>query len=413
MRSPGSALGCFAVLAVLAWPGLYDAIIFPDTHEYLRWPNPVQPAPERFIGPRLPAYPLVLKLFGLGAPLVLFQTYTSLAAFAHLGWTLARVPGVLGLGLLSLAPTLQFWHTAALTESLSHTLLAFLLDAGLILGARYGLPWLMAWGLALLVFATMRAANVIAVPFLAVPLLAWLHDLRSFRPLRAGLAARPTRFIAATLIALACFGAGAVFAEASDGWRINYYTAILTRIGPNPAARAFFARTGLPPRVRLSSDEFKQWYDEHGRSAYQQWVIRQPRSYVQAWRWLERNGETEEIESTYIADRERSGSRPVVAPLSALLYRATAPPPVLWLGLLLAATAISSRKRQRLDASSLWLPFLALGTYVQCFATLHASGIEEMRHTLGASLMLRFSGIMAAVVLVRSYLPARENARLD
>jgi hypothetical protein len=409
MRSRGVGLGCFALLVVLAWPGLHDALLFPDTHEYLKWPAPVRPDPERYVGPRLPAYPLLLKGIGIGAPLVLMQTYASLAAFSHLGWTLARVPGVILMGLLSLAPALQIWNGSALTESISHTLIAFLLDAGLILGARFSLPWLIAWACALMVFATTRAPNVVAIPFLAVPLLAWLHDLRSFNPLRAGLTANPARFIAATGIALACFGTGLAFTEASHGWQINYHTAIWTRIGPNPEARAFLAKTGLPPRARTGSDEFKQWYKEHGRSAYQQWVIRQPASYTQAWLWLDRRDEAAELFATYFADREQQPGLSPIAPLAAVVHEATALPPRLWLALLLAAPLVTLYRHQRLDALTLWLPALALGTYVQCFVTFNASGIEELRHTLGASFMLRLSGLMAIVALARA-MSARSTA---
>jgi hypothetical protein len=42
---------------------------------------------------------------------------------------------------------------------------------------------------------------------------------------------------------------------------------------------------------------------------------------------------------------------------------------------------------------------------VQSFATFHASGIEEMRHTLGASLMLRLSALMAVACIAKALAP--------
>jgi len=285
---------------------------------------------------------------------------------------------------------------------MSHALLAFLLDAGLVLGERYRLAWLIAWACALLAFATTRAANVMVVPFLAVPLIAWFHDLRTFRPLRAGLHPRPRRFVVGVAIALTCFAAGWGFAEASSGWRINYYTAIWTRIGPNPEARAFLARSGLSPRVKISSEEFQEWYAVHGRSEYQKWVVRQPDSYSQAWTWLDRSDEAEVIRADYFDRFEPSPASSRAAPVAAWVQRATAIPPWLWLALVVMAPIASYRRRGRLDALSIWLPFLALGTYVQSFATFHASGIEEMRHTMGASLMLRLSALMALVCIAKA-----------
>ena len=74
-----------------------------------------------------------------------------------------------------------------------------------------------------------------------------------------------------------------------------------------------------------------------------------------------------------------------------------------WKWLVVMAPIASYRRRGRLDALSIWLPFLALGTYVQSFATFHASGIEEMRHTMGASLMLRLSALMALVCIAKAF----------
>jgi hypothetical protein len=412
LASPRIAWLFFLLLCVWAWSGIVEAYHFPDSREYLIWPDAARQSDAvTSLGPRMPAYPLLLRAVGTGPALVLLQTYLGLAAFAFLGWSLARAPGVLLLGLLSLAPSLRFWNGTVLTESTSHALLAFLLAAGLALGRRFSGSWMAAWSGALLVFALLRPANIPLLPFLAIPFVSCLHDLRQWRPPTAGLLPGWRRGVLALLfVALGC-GVGLYFTEQTEAWRINYYSAMRRRVVKEPEALRYFRDAGLTTPIDLFEPGFSAWYKVHARSTYPRWVLGRPASYAEAWRALDRRDEASSLRKGYSKEWRKVLGQGAEGGLAAWLLRLTAPPPWLWLCVILAAPCVRWWRTRKLDFLTLWIPALGIATYLQCFITYHASGIEVTRHTLGASLLLRFSLLLALFALLEPFVAGRRDSR--
>jgi hypothetical protein len=401
--SVGLLLGL--VLVVCAWPGFESAIRFPDSAEYLRWPAPVKLDGLTRLGPRMPGYPIVLMAVGSGGLLVQLQVWLSLACFGWLGWTLARVPGFLLLGLLSLAPQMRLWSLSVLSESLSLSMLALLVGLGIHVIRRPGAFQLPLWGAGILVFAMLRPGNAVFIPFLLVPFVGLAHDFAALRPWAVGLRSTWPRFALAAGLALCVFVLGFGLAERSGFWRMNYTTALMERVVTDADARAYFAARGMPTPVVWNGKAFGLWFETRGRATYQGWVLSRPEAYVEAWHWLRPPDQADTIWQRYI---EPKGPAPVQTPLSATaerLFELSAPPPVLWLLVCGAACAMAWRASPRGRVLGLSLAALALGAYVQVFVAYHASAAEEIRHTLGGSLLFRMSFAIGLFVLLYRFVP--------
>jgi hypothetical protein len=264
-----------------------------------------------------------------------------------------------------------------------------------------------AWSVASLFFALLRPTNVVLLPFLVVPLVSSVHDLRHWRPLAAGLLPGWRRGVLALLLVAATGAAGLYFTEQTEGWRINYYSAMRRRVVKKPEALRFFRAAGLRAPIDAFDPEFKAWYKVHGRATYQRWVVGRLASYSEAWQPLDRRDEARSLQARYSEEWRQVLGEDSGGGVAALLLQWTAPPPWLWLCVILAAPVIRGMRTRELDFLMLWIPALGLGTYLQCFLGYHAAGIEVTRHTLGASLMLRFSLFLALFALLEPFFTAR------
>jgi hypothetical protein len=399
--------GVFAALIVVllvlwSWPEPGGAILFPDSLDYLKWPADSKESGLTRLGPRMPSYPILLRGTGVGAALVHWQIWLSLAAWSQLGWLLAGAPGLLLGGLFSLSPELRFWSYAVLTESVTTSLLALLISLGLVLTGRWRTWLLVAWALVTLVFGLLRPSNALILPFLWIPFALQVHDLEHWRPLRAGLRPHGRRLVAASLVAVGVMATGVGLAERSGFWRMNYYISMLERVAPDAEARAYFADRGLELPIRWKSEAFADWFEESARSTYESWVVSRPRSYLEAWQWMAPARQREVLVARYV---EPDGGPLVDTPGSALaewVFTLTAPPRVVWAAVVLLPLAIGVVSG-RLGLLPLWAISLAMGAYVQSFFTYHASAAEEMRHTLCASLMYRLAFVLALHALYQAW----------
>jgi hypothetical protein len=285
---------------------------------------------------------------------------------------------------------MRIWQLSALTESLTFSLLSGLVAGGLLLGSRWRWDGAALWGFGLVCFGLLRPANALIVPFLLAPLLPQLRPLCRSRPAPAGPVAAPGRFFAAMGLAICVALAGWLLAERSEFWRMNYTTALMERVVTDAEARDYFRAAGMPTPVVWGSDAFSEWFEAHARATYQGWVISRAQSYADAWWWLRPDWQRDEI-------LERYGDRAGILRLDSAawrpaswLYSATAPPRALWLTALLGALALTVWRRPP-GVHAVVASLLAVGAYVQCFVALHASAAEEVRHTLGASMLYRIA----------------------
>lgn len=359
-------LGTLLLLAWASWPLGERPVLFWDSHFYLRWP-----APTGLAGARAPGYPLVLWLLGSGAVLSHVQTWLSLASFAGLGWLLARWPGLVVAGLLALSPAIRFWNEAVLAESLTLSLLVVLLGLGLRSARAASWRLLGTWCAVAALFGALRDANALLLPFLLVP---FLYQRRAMLAVAA----------AVTVCVLA---ASALDAQRNERWKTNYYTAFMSRVAPDPEARAHFRALGMPARpFREDRAAFLRWLDAHGSTAYPAWVLTRPASYVTPWRWLLRADYAAALERKYFASR--AAAAPPLGGLADAVFRITALPLGLWLAVL-CLPLVQWRRHGRIGMPALWTLALGAGTLVQAFATYHGSGSGELRHMLAAAVLYR------------------------
>lgn len=401
-----AGLACVA----LGWPDLEGAVRFPDTAGYLIWPEPVASEGYTRLGPRLPAYPLLLRAVGVGAALVQLQHVLALACWGALGWQLAGAGGAMLTPLLLLAPELRVWQLSALTESPTFSLLAGLAAGGIALARRWRPALALGWCAAALAFVLLRPANAVILPFLLAPLLVLVHDGRRWRPPGAGRLPTWPRFAALLAWVVLISLLAVALAERSEIWRQNYAAAMMERVVTDPAAREHFRAAGMPAPVVWKSEAFATWFDAHARSTYQGWVLGRRASYIEAWWWMRPAGQREALLGRYV---EHAGADRVTRPGAAIaseLFAWTAPPRWLWLAVLLAAPALAVWRRSPSLYALCALAF-GLAAYVQSFLTYHASAAEEYRHTLAASMLYRIAFVLALRAAWDALRSDRLNAR--
>jgi hypothetical protein len=397
-RSARAIAGGLAIVAllVLAWPGGEAAGRFPDSAGYLAWPEPVKAEGLVRLGPRLPAYPLLLRAVGTGPTLVHLQLGLCLTTFLWLGALLAGWPGLVLSGLLCLSPQLYVWQSLVLTESLTFSLLAGLVAGGVWMARRPGPGALLCWLGAMAFFGLLRSSNVLIVPFLLAPMLLWWRDPESRHGWRPALGGQGRWLWVAIAATAAVVLLGTALSERSGFWRMNYVTAMMERVAGNPQAIAWFGARGMPTPIVWKSDAFAQWLESDGRGAYQSWVVGRADAYALAWTWLRPSGQRAEIERRYL--RPGAPQPSWGAEAGAWLYAATGPPQWIWLGVLVGAVGLALW-RGVAPEWALSAGGLALGAYLQSFVTYHASGAEEVRHTLGAALMYRLCFVASLRVI--------------
>ncbi len=354
------------------WPATTKPLYNDDSLAYLNWPQPLVVDGLEVMGARPPIYPLLLKIVGVGPRLLHLQTWFSLACWSLLGWMIGRTPGLVTTGLLALCPAISFWNLTVLTESLTLSLLALLVGLGILLPKRASLTLFLTWCLAIVVFGFLRDSNLLLLPFLLLPA---LHH------------SRQRRFVAIALVCVVMVG-GAAFAQQQRHWVIPYYNAIDKRILPDPAARLEFEAAGMPAEVfRDQAREFKAWFLERGQVTYQRWVLTRPASYWEAGRNLVRPNQSSRLQELYF-ESFAGFPRPWVSSASETLFRALAwPLPIAVLLLLIPGWEVL--RRGRIGGPAGWILVLALGIYVQAFATFHGDGVEIERHMLPATILYR------------------------
>src|SRR5262249_6231441 len=90
-----TAAAVFLLALALGRPLVSSGYLFPDSYAYIEWPADfVLAGATRVMGARPIGYALFLDVFGTGATLVWAQTVLSFAAWAALGWSAGRLPGV-------------------------------------------------------------------------------------------------------------------------------------------------------------------------------------------------------------------------------------------------------------------------------------------------------------------------------
>jgi hypothetical protein len=375
-----------ALLACWAWPESSLSLRYPDSVAYVHWPTFVTFDAVERPSRRPPSYPLLLKVLGTGPALVHLQTWLSLGCWCLLGWVVARTPGLFLGGLLALAPAVRLWNQAILTESISLSFLALIFALSLMLYRRWR-GWLFSvWVLSVLYFGFLRDANLLLLPFFALPLLR--HGWRRFGVIAALL----------TVVLVV----GMVSAQLEQRWRTPYYTALVKRIARNPVALDHFRAEGMPVQLGLTP-EMDAWLVEKGRGVYQRWVVSRPESYRAAWEELRKQGEGEFLRHRYF---ERLQNTPESLPTRAAdwLYRISSPPRWVWLGILCLPLLDWLRNRQ-IDALSIWAAGLVPAGYLLAFSTYHGAGTEVVRHMLLVSVLYRVTFLVALLAAVERLSP--------
>ena len=396
-------LGVIVVsLLFCAWPRSEAPLRYPDSFLYIHWPTasygPDQPViPSR----RPPGYPLTLRLLGTGEGLMIGQTLFSLLGFSLLGWSLARVFGVLLLGGLSLAPALAPWNQAILSESTSLACLAWLFFLSLEIARsrsqpdqsswavellppvekRRGRPVLIAlWGAVALYFVLLRDTNGLVLPFFAL----------FFVRVGKGALALALIFVAALIIG------NTLQANREGRYQVPYATALLTRTLSQPGELERLKASGMPRYEMPVSDEMREWFDQGGRRIYEFWVLGRLDSYTDFLAYFDAPDVGEHFLEIYFPKKYRAGPGQAVA---AVLWQALALPFVLFLGLL-ALPWIDKRLRGRLGIPAITAALLVPFTYGVGFVSYHAAGSEEYRHMLMALLLYRLAFLLAGLALL-------------
>jgi hypothetical protein len=388
------ALIGLVVLAWLAMPEIGRAVRFADTNSYLRWPAPMIHKGVELMGARAAGYPLVLKWLGVGPSLVQFQWLLSLGCWGYLGWKLARGPGAVLGGLLSLAPALACWSMGALADSISISLSAFLLALSIDLDRPLRIGHNVMWLLGILAFVLLRDVNLLFVPFLCIPLLA--HRERRVLVLLA---------VVVTILA-------GVAWDISRNHRGSLYTqhAIYGFVGPSKEAGAWFVERGMPrpPAGSARRQILYDWLNDDGVWLYRYWATTNRVFYADTWRLLTQPDGSTRLDEAYFPD-VRSSASPTLASAGGFLYLACAPLRSVWLCLLLLP-ALDYWRNRRIGTPALLAAGLVMGTYVQGFVAYVSDSLETHRHMIGAFVLYRFAalvGLYAIVDIIRS--PTRES----
>ncbi|MEE3327584.1 MAG: hypothetical protein VX252_09635 [Myxococcota bacterium] len=393
------------ILLFCAWPRSEAPLRYPDSFLYIHWPTasygPDQPViPSR----RPPGYPLTLRVLGTGEALMVAQTLFSFCGFALLGWSLARVFGVLVLGGLALAPALAPWNEAILSESASLACLAWLFFLSFEIaksgkspnpsgwagewmpptttnrGSKATLPLVLLWGLVAVYFVLLRDTNGLILPLLGL----------CFLRLGKGPLALALLFVAALILG------NTLQADREGRYQVPYATALLTRTLSQPGELERLREQGMPRYEMPVSEAMRDWFDQGGRRIYESWVITQPASYTVFLPYLNAPGVGEIFHETYFPRKYRAGPGQSVA---GLVWQGLSLPFVLFLGLL-AVPWIDYRLRGRISIPAMTAALLVPATYGIGFVTYHAAGSEEYRHMLMALLLYRLAFVFGGWALL-------------
>lgn len=380
-------------LAVWAWPPVDAPLRFMDSRSYLRWPEPAVRMGVEMMGARAAGYPLFLRAVGSGSLLLHVQTWLSIGAWCLLGWQLARSVGLAVAGTLALASAIRLWNFAILTESLTLSMLVLLIALGWMLAKSWRWPLFAAWGACAFVFALLRDGNLVLLPFLLVPFV--LSGAR--------------RFAIAAALAGALFIVGAADMQRNGRYKIPYFNAIYFRVMTSPEDREWFYARGMPTHAAWNDPEiltawFDVWLPGGGQRVYQQWVVSRPRSYVQAWNHLVIEDESAYHRARYF-DRLDSLPERGIDAVAELALRLTAPPPWLWVTILLLP-AIDWLRNRQIAIGPLWSASLVVATYAATFGGYHSAQAEVPRHLLAATVLYRITFLMALVSLAGIAFPA-------
>ncbi len=344
------------------------------------------------MGARPVGYPAILALFGTGATLVHVQTWFSVGSWALLGWVIGRIPGVVVACFLAYSSPVRLWNAIALTESMTLSLAVLLIALSSFLARSWRWSVFVLWACGAALFGLLRDANVIFLPFFALPL---------------AFCGRRRLLLAALVVAVVVGGAG-WHAQHEVRWKIGYQTAIRTRVLFNRNARDEFFAAGMPRHpFRANRREFLEWLGGPGRSVNTSWVLRQPASYWAPWEYFFRGGPAlgrpnrdliEHLDDKYFGELVRYRTGAVSTAVDAM-FRWLAPPVAV--GLLFAVVPlIEWRLRGSVGLNSLWVGLLTASIFVHGFAAYNLSGSGHARHILLSSVLYRIVpfALLAAVL---------------
>ena len=402
---------CIYVIATLVfvasmWPEDSIPVQTWDTDGYLKWPGPVKTGDVIWLGPRLPVYPLFLKLVSLGPVLVYVQSWLALGSFLLLGVRVAGLPGFLVGGLLATATDLAWWNQVALTESLCHSLLALFVVTIVELARRWRASVAGAALVLALLLALLKVTNAALLPGLLLCLAVARLAPQRFRFGTPGERKEWRRIAGFAAVIIAIGLTSFALSSRSEGWRINYYTAYRFRIAPVPAYREFFRERGAPMPIRADPERgifaraalaaerrasWMDWFDTHGKRSYETWVVSRWASYREAVGWL---GIVPDPEWRREQRPDHAGL-PVLRTVADSFFAYSAPPGWLWLGVLLGALALQSTRRSD-EGVLAWVAIgLGGGACVVTFVAGHGSAVEIGRHVLVGSVAYRLALLVA------------------
>ncbi len=404
------------VYRLLAPPGGYEITNLSSPGDFVQPPLAIQPGLDRISA--FQSWLAIVAWVCLG--LVVFRNLQN-PAFKFLGAFLVLFFGF--------SPQIAQWDYVMLTEPVSMSLFVLLLALSVelvVLAARdqkspsaltYVL--LVAWFLIAIAWVFTRDTNV----YLLLVILAAFAILVLIRSSRERLPLRQLLFFSALLLLL-LFGANYSL-QRSARWVNPFFNNFITHILPNPEYLAFFEAKGLPvtDEVRalegtsLSSlayfeiDYLVDWVEEHGSSAYMQFIITHPGWAIQTvlanseaafgestQPFFERNPDVT-LDSFFYFGR-------LMHPVHISILFITAAQIVLFVNL-----AIKNKDQSKKAIAGLFVVFL-LGEIFMFAISILGDASSIVRHTMGAVMPMRLSlWLLPPFILDTAFSPQKDDRK--
>ena len=436
----GSVFFAFLVGKALVFRLDHESV-WKDTQSYAAVAEQSLQTSEFWAGERSFTLPLIYRLLGVNrVTLTLEPLKRAISGFQLLlavaSWTALAVitasalknrwlgpftfGAILGLGL---SLDVSLWDRILLTESVATSLFVLMLALCLFGLLRVGnLRWrrsggryvyLLGLGAIIILYSFARDTNAFFLAFCAVLMLAGLL----LKSVRRRVALRPYVLVASLLLAL--FVVQNYTSNQGKRWEFPFFNVLHMRIGPDPAAREFFAARGMPadeatidlltkPRrgffaaleTSQEAQHLVQWVERAGKVTYYRYLLSRPAASLMAPIDRARNL-ISPLSTEYRAD---DYSIPIWLGLFSQVFFPLPLAIVLpWLGVLIVAAIILGRIE---GLGPEWaIPALLLITvYPMMFIVWHGDAIEVERHAFQISLQVRLAGWMMTAFLADAWL---------